>query len=126
MCPADLFSVNATTAASVAGLFARNERVICLFENGSLTYALILVGALFVGSMETVWHGEITPRRPREPSDLPVQRLQPVLAAWLGDGPLQHGLDGHSAIAARALPPGCLEFVAGSAVRVGQAIARLS
>lgn len=52
-----LFSVNAKTANSVDNLFARNERVICYFD----TYTLILVGAIFVGSIQTVWHGLITP-----------------------------------------------------------------
>ncbi|WXU00686.1 MAG: Phosphatidylserine decarboxylase proenzyme [Catillopecten margaritatus gill symbiont] len=53
----DLFSVNNQTAHSVDNLFARNERVVCYFD----TYAIVLVGAIFVGSMETVWHGQITP-----------------------------------------------------------------
>jgi phosphatidylserine decarboxylase len=70
--PGELFSVNATTAAAVPGLFARNERVVCLFEDGATSFALILVGALFVGSMTTVWHGEITPRSPRHRLELPL------------------------------------------------------
>jgi len=53
----DLFSVNVNTANSVNNLFARNERVICYFD----TYTIVLVGAIFVGSMETIWHGLITP-----------------------------------------------------------------
>lgn len=53
----DLFSVNNQTANSVDNIFARNERVICYFD----TYTIVLVGAIFVGSMETVWHGQITP-----------------------------------------------------------------
>ncbi len=69
--PGRLFSVNRTTARHVAGLFARNERVVCSFE-GAVPFVLVMVGALNVGSMETVWHGEITPRRPRTPASLPV------------------------------------------------------
>ncbi|HEX4049811.1 MAG TPA: archaetidylserine decarboxylase [Steroidobacteraceae bacterium] len=61
--PGRLFSVNAATAARVPGLFARNERVVCAFEGEYGCFAVILVGALFVGSMSTVWHGEITPWR---------------------------------------------------------------
>lgn len=53
----DLFSVNNQTANSVDNLFARNERVVCHFD----TYTIVLVGAIFVGSMEVVWHGMITP-----------------------------------------------------------------
>jgi phosphatidylserine decarboxylase len=53
----DLFSVNSKTAQSVDNLFARNERVVCYFD----TYTLVLVGAIFVGSMQTVWHGLVTP-----------------------------------------------------------------
>lgn len=59
--PGRLFSVNAATAARVPGLFARNERVICAFEGEHGPFAVVLVGALFVGSMSTVWHGDITP-----------------------------------------------------------------
>jgi len=63
--PGDLFSVNEATSKAVDRLFARNERLICLFETQFGLLATILVGAIFVGSMETVWQGEITPVRPR-------------------------------------------------------------
>lgn len=53
----DLFSVNTKTADSVDNLFARNERVVCYFDS----FILVLVGAIFVGSMELVWHGSVTP-----------------------------------------------------------------
>jgi phosphatidylserine decarboxylase len=53
----DLFSVNTQTANNINNLFARNERIVCYFD----TYTIILVGAIFVGSMDTVWHGQITP-----------------------------------------------------------------
>jgi len=59
--PGDLFSVNAATARAVPRVFARNERVICEFETTLGRMAVILVGALFVGSMETVYAGEINP-----------------------------------------------------------------
>ena len=59
--PGDLFSVNAATARAVPRVFARNERVICEFETTVGRMAVILVGALFVGSMETVYAGEINP-----------------------------------------------------------------
>jgi len=63
--PGRLFSVNEATVNNVPGLFARNERVICHFETLHGPMAMILVGAIFVGSIETVWAGEITPGRPR-------------------------------------------------------------
>lgn len=61
--PGQLFSVNPTTVENVPALFARNERVICLFETAAGPMAMVLVGAIFVGSIETVWHGEVTPPR---------------------------------------------------------------
>jgi phosphatidylserine decarboxylase len=75
--PGDLFSVNAATARTVPRLFARNERVICEFETTFGRMALILVGALFVGSMETVHCGEINPP--------PRARKQPVVIERGGD-----------------------------------------
>jgi len=59
--PGTLFSVNAITSAGVSDLFARNERLICRFETAAGPMALILVGAIFVGGLETVWAGEVTP-----------------------------------------------------------------
>ncbi len=61
--PGDLFSVNPTTARGVPGLFARNERVVCVFETENGPFVLVLVGATIVGSMATVWHGQINPPR---------------------------------------------------------------
>ena len=62
--PGALFSVNPTTARGVPGLFARNERVVCVFESDHGPYVLALVGATIVGSMATVWHGVVNPPRP--------------------------------------------------------------
>ena len=62
--PGELFSVNPTTARGVPGLFARNERVVCIFESEFGPFVLTLVGATIVGSMATVWHGMINPPRP--------------------------------------------------------------
>lgn len=61
--PGSLFSVNPATAQGIPYLFARNERVICEFESGSGTFALVLVGATIVGSIATVWHGIVNPPR---------------------------------------------------------------
>ena len=62
--PGALFSVNPTTARGVPGLFARNERVVCVFESEFGPFVLTLVGATIVGSMATVWHGLVNPPRP--------------------------------------------------------------
>jgi phosphatidylserine decarboxylase len=62
--PGALFSVNPTTARGVPGLFARNERVVCVFDTAYGPLTLVLVGATIVGSMATVWHGVVNPPRP--------------------------------------------------------------
>jgi phosphatidylserine decarboxylase len=59
--PGDLFSVNKATVEGVDNLFARNERVVCYFQTQFGLCAFILVGAIFVGSMQTVWAGQINP-----------------------------------------------------------------
>ena len=69
--PGDLFSVNPVTARGVPGLFARNERVVCVFEGKSpdgtaMPFVLVLVGATVVGSMATAWHGVVNPPRTRD------------------------------------------------------------
>ena len=61
--PGDLFSVNPATALAVPGLFARNERVVCVFGTARGPFVLTLVGATIVGSMATVWHGVVNPPR---------------------------------------------------------------
>ena len=62
--PGELFSVNPVTARGVPGLFARNERVVCVFEGEAGPFVMALVGATIVGSMATVWHGVVNPPRP--------------------------------------------------------------
>ena len=61
--PGELFSVNPTTARGVPGLFARNERVVCVFEGAAGPFVMVLVGATVVGSMATTWHGVVNPPR---------------------------------------------------------------
>lgn len=61
--PGELFSVNPTTARGVPGLFARNERVVCVFEGPFGPFVMVLVGATIVGSIATVWHGIVNPPR---------------------------------------------------------------
>ena len=71
--PGDLFSVNPATARGVPGLFARNERVVCVFEAepgaSSRPFVMVLVGATIVGSMATTWHGVVNPPRPGQIRD---------------------------------------------------------
>ena len=64
--PGDLFSVNPLTACHVPSLFARNERVVCVFETPFGPFVNVLVGATIVGSVATVWHGVVNPPRTRE------------------------------------------------------------
>jgi phosphatidylserine decarboxylase len=64
--PGDLFSVNPATAQAVPGLFARNERVVCVFDTPHGPFVNVLVGATIVGSMATPWHGVINPPRSAE------------------------------------------------------------
>ena len=123
--PGRLFSVNIATAALVDQLFARNERIVCVFEDGAAPFALVLVGALFVGSMSTRWHGEVSPGAggPRE------------LSSGMGAAPpLAKGAEfarfnmGSTVIL--LLPPGAPawlpEFGVGSRIEVGQVLARRS
>ncbi|XPF96447.1 archaetidylserine decarboxylase [Colwellia sp. RE-S-Sl-9] len=59
--PGDLFSVNPLTAQNVPDLFARNERVVTIFDTEHGSLAMVLVGATIVASIETIWAGTITP-----------------------------------------------------------------
>jgi phosphatidylserine decarboxylase precursor len=124
--PGRLFSVNATTAASVTGLFARNERVVCVFEEGSLAFAMVLVGALFVGSISTVWHGDVTPRSPRARIDLPLEPAHAPLTLPRG---AEMGRFNMGSTVILLFPRGALRWRAdlapGSVIRMGEPLARL-
>jgi phosphatidylserine decarboxylase len=124
--PGKLFSVNAVTAAAVPGLFARNERVVCLFENGPWVFAMVLVGALFVGSMQTVWHGEITPRSPRKPLQLPLDESRAPLHLDKG---MEMGRFNMGSTVILLLPPDMIDWLQSVQVRdpvtMGQPLARL-
>ncbi len=122
--PGRLFSVNPATSRVVPDLFARNERVVAFFDTQVGPLALVLVGAVFVGSIETVWHGPVTPPRRQE-----VRRWEYPA----GDVRLAKGQElgrfnmGSTVIAvfgegrARWLP----ELAPGRRVRVGQAVGEL-
>ncbi|MDP2448925.1 archaetidylserine decarboxylase [Polaromonas sp.] len=76
--PGELFSVNPATARGVPGLFARNERVVCVFESARGPFVLVLVGATIVGSMATVWHGVVNPPRTKEVREWRYEGQPPV------------------------------------------------
>jgi phosphatidylserine decarboxylase len=124
--PGRLFSVNAVTAASVAGLFARNERVVCIFEKGPLTFAMISVGALFVGSIGTVWHGDITPRTPRSVEQLPIHSVAAPLSLDKG---AEMGRFNMGSTVILVFPRDTIawlrEIEAGTRIKVGQTLAQL-
>ena len=123
--PGRLFSVNRVTADGVANLFARNERVLCAFEDAALHHALVLVGALNVGSMETVWHGEVAPRQPRRLARLEVAAAGQSFAARRGE---EMGRFNMGSTVILLFPQGCIEWadglVAGRRVRMGETLGR--
>jgi phosphatidylserine decarboxylase len=124
--PGALFSVNAVTAGAVPGLFARNERVVCIFEDGPRLFAMVLVGALFVGSMDTVWHGEITPRSPRTRLQLPLDDSRAPLRLEKG---AEMGRFNMGSTVILILPPDTIDWLpelrARAPVCMGQTLARL-
>ena len=78
--PGDLFSVNPLTARHVPRLFARNERVVCVFDTSFGPFVNVLVGATIVGSVATVWHGVVNPPRTREIREWRYEDKEVVLA----------------------------------------------
>ncbi len=123
--PGELFSVNPTTARGVPGLFARNERVVCVFESKHGPFVLALVGATIVGSMATVWHGVVNATRPG------------VVREWRYDGQpitLDQGQEmGRFLLGSTVVmlfPQGALQFnpawAPAQAVRLGEAMGTLS
>ncbi len=121
--PGDLFSVNAATVAGVPGLFVRNERIACVFDTVAGPMAVVLVGALFVGSMGLCWAGEIRALRPRVTRDLPGG---PAIA--LDKGAELGWFNMGSTVILMFGPAGPIlvpELAPGSAVRMGERIATL-
>ena len=82
--PGRLFSVNSATAGHVPRLFARNERVLTLFDTEFGQFALVMVGALNVGCMATVWAGDITPAARRIVTRIPCPAVTLDKGAELG------------------------------------------
>jgi phosphatidylserine decarboxylase len=124
--PGALFSVNGVTAANVPGLFARNERIVLILDGPLNSFAVVLVGALNVGSMSTVWHGEVSPRHARRVTRLPLdERLSPL---FLPKG-AELGRFNMGSTVVLLFGPGAIamdqELRAGRATRVGERIGRL-
>ena len=121
--PGDLFSVNPTTARGLPGLFARNERVVCVFEGAHGPWVLVLVGATIVGSMATVWHGVVNPPRPGSLRNWRYEERDVRLAQ--GDE-MGRFLLGSTVVL--LFPPGPLQFnpawAAGGTIRMGEAMGR--
>ncbi len=120
--PGDLFSVNPVTARGVPGLFARNERVVCVFDSTHGPFVLTLVGATIVGSMATVWHGVVNPPRRTALREWRYDDRQVTLKQ--GDE-MGRFLLGSTVVL--LFPPGDLHFnpawTAGGAVRLGEPMA---
>jgi phosphatidylserine decarboxylase len=122
--PGRLFSVNDASASLVPGLFARNERVILEFGGERAAHAIVLVGALFVGSMSTVWHGEVAPERAAGAVPLPVDATRAALARGAELGRFNMG-----STVIVLLPPGAGHWdpavAASQTLRLGQRIGTL-
>jgi phosphatidylserine decarboxylase len=121
--PGRLFSVNAATAQRVPRLFARNERVLTLFEGEFGHFVVVLVGALNVGSMATVWAGDITPAARRTIAHIPAADTVLDKGAELGRFNM-----GSTVIV--LFQPGRVRWrpslAAGTAVRMGECLGELS
>lgn len=121
--PGRLFSVNGVTAAAVEGLFARNERLVCHFESERGALGMVLVGAMIVAGIETVWSGRAAPGRRRiehrdyrrDPAPVRLQRGEELGRFLLGSTVIL------------LLPPGAARWqpgcTAGAPVRLGQQLA---
>ena len=124
--PGKLFSVNQVTAESVPGLFARNERLVCLFDTEHGPLAMVLVGAMVVAGIETVWTGPVTPAgRQVLNVDYELDATARTLEKGAEMGRFQLG-----STVILLLPPGVASWdealAAGSPLRMGQRIGSLS
>lgn len=121
--PGELFSVNPLTAANVPGLFARNERVVTLFDTPVGKVALVLVGATIVASIETVWAGNITPPAGKYVQHWQHQKDEVSLAKGEEMGRFKLG-----STVVLCFEPNKIEFedlAAGDTTRLGEALASI-
>jgi phosphatidylserine decarboxylase len=122
--PGDLFSVNVTAVASVPRLFTRNERVACVFDTNVGVMAVVMIGALFVGSITLAWSGAVRPRSRRNPTELPAR--DPFIA--LDRGALVGWFNMGSTVVAMFGPkgPALIDGLApGRTVRFGERLAEM-
>ncbi|MBK1694303.1 phosphatidylserine decarboxylase [Chromatium weissei] len=126
--PGRLFSVNHSTAKLVSGLFARNERVVCHFDTATAELALVLVGAIFVGGIETVWAGEITP--PHSGRVLQRWNYQTATPPLMLERGAEMGRFNLGSTVVMLLPPNAVMWnsalAAGDSVRLGQRLGTLN
>jgi phosphatidylserine decarboxylase len=118
--PGELFSVNARTEAGISDLFCRNERLVCCFSSAAGPMVVVLVGALIVASIETVWEGPASPFRQLERRDhaLTLERGSELGRFKMGSTVIV------------ITPPGSFipspELRPGQRIRLGQALASLA
>lgn len=123
--PGSLFSVNQWTVESLPRLFARNERLICHFRTATGPMAVILVGALNVGSITTPWTGTLRPKKTGVVEDL---KLDPDVPTKIGKGQLLGWFNMGSTVIVLLPPETCSwrgDLVFGKRVRMGEAIGHL-
>ncbi|GAB2715793.1 archaetidylserine decarboxylase [Halomonas garicola] len=118
--PGRLFSVNQATAGYVPGLFARNERLVCVFDTAHGPLAVVLVGAMIVAAIETVWAGQITPlagtpQRTRLDESVTLEK-----GAELGRFKL-----GSTVVMCTVNPVAFDDFTPGAKVAMGQSLGRM-
>ena len=120
--PGDLFSVNAVTADNVDRLFARNERLVCYFDTAQGPMAMILVGAMIVAGIETVWSGQVAPP-PKRAVSVDYEDLPQAVELAKGDE-MGRFMLGSTVIL--LFPEGAMSFdepyLAGAATRMGEAL----
>lgn len=126
--PGKLFSVNQTTAEAVPDLFARNERLICLFDTEVGPMAVVLVGAMIVAGIDTVWAGQVCPSKGmREIQETNFENQSPAIELPLG-GEIGRFRLGSTAIV--LFPHGTIEFEnslnATSSVAMGQLLGQVA
>ena len=121
--PGDLYSVNGVTAENVERLFARNERMVCYFETAVGPMAMILVGAMVVAGIETVWSGQVAPA-PKTPTSVGFQHLPEAVALEKGE---EMGRFKLGSTVILLFPEGAVEwdgrYEAGAATRLGESLA---